>query len=158
MADGARGTRERRHLRLASSEAAEESRALVDLRRRFDDITRLVSDWVWETDDELAFTSVSARVVKVLGLQPLEMVGHALDRFCEAGDAEAVLVKLRGRSPFRNVPGAILARDGTPHRFLISGVPVFDEETGDFVGFRGTAEDVTERQAAVDALRRAGVA
>ena len=109
MADGARGTRERGHLRLASGTTAEESRALVALRRRLDDVTRLVSDWVWETDAEMAFTGVSARVVKVLGLQPLEMVGRGLDRFCAAGDAEAVLVKLRGRSPFRNVPCAIVA-------------------------------------------------
>ncbi len=40
---------------------------LAMAHERFDDIVRLTSDWVWETDPDLSITMISDRVTKVLG-------------------------------------------------------------------------------------------
>src|SRR3546814_9345242 len=48
-------------------------------------------------------------------------------------------------------------RDGSRRTFLFSAVPVFDSETGAFAGYRGTAHDVTEREARRAALIQAVV-
>src|SRR3546814_18632187 len=51
------------------------------------------------------------------------------------------------RRPFRDAPVEMRHRDGSRRTFLFSAVPVFDSETGAFAGYRGTAHDVTEREA-----------
>jgi PAS domain S-box-containing protein len=50
------------------------------------------------------------------------------------------------RRPFRNNVVALVDRVGAHHEILLNGVPVFDEKTGQFVGYRGTGVDVTGRQ------------
>jgi PAS domain S-box-containing protein len=143
-----------------------ESRLRARLRlaeERFDDIARLVSDWIWETDREFRFTLVSPRIGELLGFHPREIVGRDLFAFgrfhagltelldAPAGAAAALPDPAR-RTPFRDMPYAVAARDGRQRLFLLSGLPVFAEQTGAFLGFRGTARDVTE---AVEARREA---
>jgi len=127
---------------------------VVDIRRRLDDLTRLVSDWVWETDADLKLTFVSARVFEALGYQPVEIEGRPLLDLGDFSAAGLALSKLDERSPFRNAPCTITARNGDVCHFLISALPVFDFETGAFTGFRGTAEDITQRRITEDALNR----
>ena len=116
------------------------------LKRRLDDLTRLVSDWVWEIDGDDRLTYASDRVFEVLGLHPYELLGR---RFCDLGtfvsDTDRPL-RLQWRSPFRDLPFEALDRDGRVRTFLVSGLPIFDRETGAFEGVRGTAEDITERK------------
>ena len=45
---------------------------------RLEDITRLVSDWVWETDRDSVLTYLSPRVQEVLGYHPLQLTRAAL--------------------------------------------------------------------------------
>src|SRR3546814_5767856 len=61
------------------------------------------------------------------------------------------------RRPFRDAPVEMRHRDGSRRTFLFSAVPVFDSETGAFAGYRGTAHDVTEREARRAALIQAVV-
>src|SRR5690606_12663843 len=42
-------------------------RHLTAMRERFDDIARMVSDWIWETDRQLNITFVSSRVQEATG-------------------------------------------------------------------------------------------
>jgi PAS domain S-box-containing protein len=116
------------------------------LKRRLDDLTRLVSDWVWEIDGDHRLTYVSDRVFEVLGFHPCELVGR---RFRDLGsfvsDSDRAL-RSRWRSPFRDLPFEALDRGGRMHTFLVSGLPIFDRETGAFEGVRGTADDITERK------------
>src|SRR4051794_7702380 len=54
------------------------SRAQLHLaQERLDDMTRLASDWVWETNSKLALTYVSSRVAEVLARQPVELIGRS---------------------------------------------------------------------------------
>src|SRR5947208_3962836 len=75
------------------------------IAERLDDIARLVSDWIWETDAELVLTYVSPRVVEVLGFHPRQLIGKRfleLGRFELAPD-EAPPLDAARRSPFRDL-------------------------------------------------------
>jgi len=126
----------------------------AELRRRLHDLTRLVSDWVWEVDADLRFTYVSDRVFEVLGYHPRELYGRRLTEFADIPANGGGGGELDRKRPFRGVPAEMVSRDGKRRHFLIGGLPVFSDDTGAFKGFRGTAEDTTERKAAAQALGR----
>ncbi len=118
---------------------------LALMRERFDDVVRLVSDWVWETDPELVLTAISDRVGKVLGKLPCELIGRnllGLARTVEAG--QALQQRLNGLAPFRDQLFEAVDAAGQTRLCLVSAVPVFDIATGAHAGFRGTASDITE--------------
>ena len=125
---------------------------------RFEDIARLVSDWVWECDRNFSLTYVSPRVLDVLDVHPLELRGRNL---FDLGDFHAAspaaadrLPTPATRSPFRDETFEIVRRDGRHCIFKISGLPVFSDRDGSFLGFRGTAKDITsETEAWAKALR-----
>ena len=115
------------------------------LRERLDDITRLASDWIWETDPDLVITAVSQRITEVLGYHPRELNGRSL--LSLGGDPEgrmALQAKFAQHSPFRDEMFDAATRDGENKLFLLSAVPVFSSATGALTGFRGTASDITE--------------
>ncbi len=115
-------------------------------KRRFKDITRLVSDWIWETDNQFRLNYVSLRVMDVLGFHPYSLKNrtlHDLGAFIsDTGEPSA----LDWNKPFRDQHYVIEDSEGAPRFFLISGVPVYDPGSGKFVGVRGTAEDITQRR------------
>ncbi|HEY4135938.1 MAG TPA: PAS domain-containing sensor histidine kinase [Alphaproteobacteria bacterium] len=125
-------------------------------RERFQDISRLVSDWIWEADAEFAFTFISPRVMEVLKLHPRHLVGSSLFKLGKhrpSGDNPfAAPPDGDLRSPFRDVMYEIADGDGEKRLCLLSGLPVFDDKTGAFKGYRGTARDVT---AEIDAREQA---
>ena len=125
---------------------------------RFEDIARLVSDWVWECDRNFSFTYVSPRVLDVLDVHPLELRGRNLFEFgCFRAASRAAAERLptpATRSPFRDETFEVVRRDGRRCIFKISGLPVFSDRDGSFLGFRGTAKDITsETEAWEKALR-----
>jgi|GEM_PF-2444170 len=110
---------------------------------RLYNLSRLVSAWIWETDAEFRLTNVSYRVFDILGIHPQELIGRrlgeigafiTLEDFPEGGESQ---------STFRDVFFEAAARDGQKHLFLVSGLPVYDQDSGDFQGMQGIAEDVT---------------
>ena len=110
---------------------------------RLYNLSRLVSAWIWETDAEFRLTNISYRVFDILGIHPQELIGRrlgeigafiTLEDFPEGGESQ---------STFRDVFFEAAARNGRKHLFLVSGLPVYDQDTGDFQGMQGIAEDVT---------------
>lgn len=131
-------------------------RKLAGSTARFEDISRLVSDWIWETDRNLILTSVSARVSEALGYHPLEIAGRSLQDLPQDRDPFLqALSDTDGRRPFRDHEVRIPDRQGRLRCFLLSGLPVYCDESGDFLGYRGTASDITELRTREDALRLA---
>ena len=129
-------------------------RALVgrvaQTQERFDDITRLVSDWVWEVDRDFKFTFVSARVMEVFGIHQRLMLdtnlfdlGTVVDQDSDAPDRE-------WRSPFRDKLFRFVGADGQFRLCRLSGMPIFEPASGPFAGFRGTANDITAQLEAED--------
>ena len=117
-------------------------RDLWRLQQRYEDYLRSTVDWVWECNANLALTYVSAPVALSLGVpaqllrgRSLMELGHFED--AQAGTAEAVTA-IANRRPFRNARFVI--RNGeTEGIYRLSGVATFDETSGHFTGYRGTA-------------------
>ncbi len=138
---------------------AEQDNAKIKLAsavERLDDITRLVSDWVWETDRDVVLTYLSPRVHEVLGYHQIQLVGRPLaDLLTEPSAAIEALFAKTERRPFRNQAVKIADSGGEIHRVLLRGLPIYCPTSGDFLGFRGTAQDISELQQRERALLRA---
>ncbi|HER26364.1 MAG TPA: diguanylate cyclase, partial [Rhodospirillales bacterium] len=115
-------------------------------KRRFIDITRLVSDWIWETDPKFVLSYVSLRVMDVLGFHPYSLKGRSLNSLGKFVQEDGEPSSLNWSKPFRDELFVIVDNDAQPRHFLMSGIPVFDPQSGQFMGVRGTAEDVTQRR------------
>ncbi len=112
---------------------------------RLEDITRMISEWVWEADPEGRFTYVSQRVSEQLGFLPLQIVGK---KFSELGD----FVSKHGeptepvwKNPFRKRLFKAKDQSGAERLFQITSAPYYNPDTWDFEGATGIAEDITER-------------
>ncbi|MCG8510536.1 MAG: EAL domain-containing protein [Rhodospirillales bacterium] len=121
--------------------------------RRLDDITRLVSDWVWETDEEFRLTFLSFRVFEVLGFHSLELVGRRMTDLGTFSSEDGTPIELNWKSPFRDIALEIEDRNGSRKHFRVSGLPMYSPESGAFTGVLGTARDVTLHRRAELALR-----
>ena len=120
------------------------------------DVIRSASDWVWSTDVNLNVTYVSSRISEALGVPPQILKGRyllSLGHF-EPGSAEAAKDVLRRRAPFRHVPFIMPDDNGAQRRIHLSGVPVFHDSTGKFLGYRGTGTDVTRQHRAETIARQ----
>lgn len=135
------------------SAATKQQQIAAELSRRLDDITRLVSDWVWETNERFEITYVSERVFEVLGVLPVMLTGKTLTALGTFFSSAGKPTEMNWHQPFRDVACEIPGADGKPRLFLISGLPVYNLDTGRFEGVRGTARDVTAQRAAERALR-----
>lgn len=120
-------------------------------KRRFLDITRAASDWIWETDEEGQITFVSDRVTQAVGLPPVLLKGRplsSLGEFKKSEDGELVAeTAMLKQAPFRAAPFLITDPNGEQQIYNLSGVPVFSDK-GRFRGYRGTSDDITARLAA----------
>jgi PAS domain S-box-containing protein len=129
--------------------------ALTMAIERLEDVTRLVSDWVWETDRNLVLTFVSPRVKGALGFHQVELTGRRLTQLPVRPHAALdALGTEEGRKAFRDIDVDIPDRQGNPRHFLLSGLPVYCPVSGRFLGYRGTANDVTELRWREEALVR----
>jgi len=114
------------------------------LTSKLEDLTRLVSDWVWETDRDLDFTALSARSLDILGRHPQELLGTSLMALPERPGAAFLSTLQDGcRTPFRDLEIDVRHANGDMRHLRLCGLPVYDQLSGDFVGLRGTAADVT---------------
>jgi PAS domain S-box-containing protein len=127
--------------------------ALVQATTRLDDTTRLVSDWVWETDRTLQLTFVSPRVHDALGYHPREIIGRSLSDLPQrpAPRLQALIAGER-HQPFRDIEIEVKHRSGDVLLFRLNGLPVYCPDSGSFLGYRGTAENVTALRQREEAL------
>ncbi len=133
--------------------------ALARSERRFEDFAEIASDWFWEMDAELRFSWLSESVRARFGIPPewhygktrLEIAATESDRVV----ARQIQELMERREPFRDVEYCRRGPTGD-HWLRISGKPIFDD-SGRFLGYRGTGRDITELKR-VEAERREAVA
>jgi len=135
--------------------------ALITSENRLKDFAEAASDWLWEMDAQLNYSSVSGRFFEISDYAPEDVIGHPHDVLYE-GPAESLdwqeyLSYLQSRKPFRDVTLGLSRKNGEKNWLRISGQPVFDQ-MHTFQGYRGTGTDITNevraREEAVETTLR----
>ncbi|MFA7430996.1 MAG: ATP-binding protein [Rhodospirillaceae bacterium] len=127
-------------------EVERRTQQLKESERRFRDMATATSDWFWETDDAHRFSWFSGEQLGRAGIDTGGLIGYTRLEFLAADvDPRAIAVHqadLDARRPFRDFTYHRYRADGRRQYIRASGVPVFNG-AGRFVGYRGTAADVT---------------
>jgi diguanylate cyclase (GGDEF)-like protein/PAS domain S-box-containing protein len=96
--------------------------------------------WLWQVDAENRVVYISSRMTALLGRSTTQLVGHSLP--AALGGTSALGRILLSRQPFANLEMELATRRGT--RWIsLSGDPIIDM-AGQFQGFRGVGQDVTD--------------
>ena len=150
-----------RRLERQAAELGQVAQALRKSEARFRDFATITSDWLWETDPQNRFTYVSESIRR-FGQNPDHTIGHTrfemiaeTDRDPEKWEEHRAM--LERRTPFRDFVYTRKFMGDREQIVSISGIPVFDD-SDTFVGYRGTARDVTAQVLAERRLRDAKIA
>ncbi len=142
--------------RSAAYQMAEAGRRESEARLR--DFVECGSDWYWETDASHRFTWHSEHI-RSFGQDPASRLGRARWELASHGDHDPGkwsdhITLLEQHKPFRNFRYARKVGDQPEQTVSISGQPLFDASDR-FLGYRGTARDVSDEMQAEQSLREA---
>ena len=130
-------------------------------RNRAEDILRDYEEtgqgWFWETDRRGLVSYVSPSVVKVLGKREEDIVGKPFLDLFDLGDANregerTLSFHMSARSSFQEL-GVRAATQGEKRWWSINGRPAYDS-FHNFVGFRGSGTDLTEKKRSQENVTR----
>ena len=134
--------------------AAEKLRAS---ERQFRDFAEISSDWFWEQDAQCRFRWLS-KTALFNRAGDRSYLGATRRELSNQDGSEPHWVEheaiLAARLPFRDFRYQLRSMEGRVRYVSASGRPIFDD-AGSFIGYRGTARDVTDEVAAADELCRA---
>jgi diguanylate cyclase (GGDEF)-like protein/PAS domain S-box-containing protein len=125
--------------------------ALLTSRQLFKDLVACSADFAWETDRNGNFKFVSERGVlgytahKLNGNPPRNLMHHRHDK--------SLPFPFDSEVPLEDAEVWLRSADGSPACLLISSVPVHSE-TGEWLGARGVARDMTDTRERDQALER----
>ena len=132
--------------------------ALKVSEERLRDFASAASDWFWETDADIRFVYHSSGYQRATGIEPQDRTGKAIGSL-RTPEEDAKTEKWAGfysditaRRPIRGFEFEVLRRSHGRAWVSISGVPRFAAD-GEFLGYRGATQDITERKLAELALR-----
>ena len=153
---------------LVSREQHREQRFEAERRRARDRIQTRARDiladyeetrqgWFWETDRRALLTYISAPVAQALGHAPETLIGRPLVELFDLADTgqegeRTLLFHFTARSAFQELPMRA-ATEGEKRWWSVSGRPIHDE-FGNFVGFRGSGTDLTEKKRSQETASR----
>ncbi len=140
---------------------AEIRKGMARLEDWLDDVIRSTVGWVWIIDANGLLTFVSPGITETLGIPCQILKGRdffSLGNFDPHDSAAAATpLDLRHRRPFRDRIFLMRDRQGGVRHVQLCGVPVFDETSGDYAGYRGTARDISDRILAEARERQAAI-
>lgn len=114
---------------------------------KFKDMAEISGDWFYEMDADLRFTYISDRFFELTQIDPDLVIGKTRDEI--SGDKlhdkswKAHLGDLAAHRAFKNFEYRLELQGAEAMVLRINGKPLFDE-TGTFIGYRGTGTDVTD--------------
>ncbi|TRZ90375.1 MAG: diguanylate cyclase, partial [Rhodocyclaceae bacterium] len=124
--------------------------ALRASETRYQDLTSMSSDWLWEQDAQFRFSEMSYGL-SITRLNPDQTLGKTRWELPILGVTEAQWQAhrqfLERHEPFKDFVYQIETAPGELRWFSITGNPVFGDN-GEFQGYRGVGKDITERKAA----------
>lgn len=132
------------------TERERERHAIRDSEARFRSLVELSTDWYWEQDAQLRFSSFSGgrfahhgKRAAMIGKRRWELPGEPI---CGSWAEHRALVE--SRRPFRDFEYRLQGGE-FPRWISVAGEPFWDE-AGKFSGYRGTACDITQRKLAAE--------
>src|SRR5262249_25261938 len=138
----------------ARRQAEGESRAS---EQRFRSLTELSTDWFWEQDQDLRFTRITGAANHPIVGELQQHIGKALWEMPrqDADDERCAAQRkcMLAHQSFRDHELSFPLSTGELVHMSLNGEPVLDAQ-GHFVGYRGTATDVTERKLAQQRIAR----
>lgn len=140
---------------LAAEQSARErqvaEKALRESEAKFRALVESSSDWIWEVDEQSAYTYSSPQVHDLLGFRAEELLGKTPYELMAPGEAARLRASLaeiaNRREHFRLIEIATHHKDGRPVYLETSGTPMFGAQ-GEFKGYRGINRDITGRKEA----------
>lgn len=142
--------------RIARYETQKARNVILAEEKRFKDFADIAADWLWELDADLRFTYLSERSQEITGVSPERLLGSTwrdiLTRRTRCPHAISTYVQgVESRQPFRDLEIEWRYPNGILGVLRNSGKPILDEN-GSFLGYRGTATDITVQKRAAQAL------
>lgn len=134
-------------VRTRTAELHARGAALSDSEQRFRDFAQASSDWYWEMDADLRFSYFSDRFTEVTGVDVSLLLGKTREETgvpdVDPEQWQRHLDALHNRRPFRNFIHPRQKQDGSTVWLSINGVP-YRNSDGQFMGFRGTGNEITD--------------
>jgi PAS domain S-box-containing protein len=131
-------------------------REMAESEQRFRDFAQSTSDWFWEMGPDLRFSGFSGQFTEHTRGLPTHYVGKTRDEMVSDDTPMEVrrqnVADMEARRPFRDFVYRTREIDGPSRVLKVNGKPVFGP-SGEFLGYRGTASDITEEIGAEERLR-----
>jgi len=123
--------------------------ALRESEERLRDVIFSIANWVWEVDQNGAYTYSSQKGLDLLGRSGEEVIGKTPFDFMPPDEARRIAPIfseiVANRAPIRDLENWSIRKDGERVCLLTNGVPILDKE-GNLKGYRGVDQDITERK------------
>ncbi len=140
-----------------TAEHAATRAALKANQERLQEFSAAAADWLWEIDTEYRFTLDTGRM-QAGGLVGTNLIGLTRWEMPGADPADPVWQHYRdlldARQTFHDFTFSYVGATGRRHHASISGHPLFNAD-GRFLGYRGTARDITSQVEAKTKIDRA---
>jgi PAS domain S-box-containing protein len=141
------------------TERAEAVLSIKESENRFKDFAETASDWFWEAGADGRVTYLSENFETKTGYSTQDWIGRLRIDYCPAGLEEDqarsnFLADIQAQKPFRDYMYRYTHANGAEAWVKVNGRPIFDNQ-GQFKGYRGSSEDVTERVAMENAMSEA---
>jgi diguanylate cyclase (GGDEF)-like protein/PAS domain S-box-containing protein len=122
--------------------------ALEASEERFRAVAEAASDWIWEVDNQLRLTYLSARFSEVTGYPQTQWLGQGIGQLvsCDTTPLELWLKKLSEDSNASDLRCTYRDHAGQQRHCRLSARPIIDKYA--VGGYRGTASDITDEVAA----------
>jgi diguanylate cyclase (GGDEF)-like protein/PAS domain S-box-containing protein len=126
-------------------------RRLAESEQRLADFVSTASDWCWESDAALRLLPYPKLLDGNAAFQTVASGGKARWELAYAPEDEEAMARHRAdmeaHRPFRDFTYTVIGQDGSRVSIRTSGKPIFASD-GAFLGYRGTASDITQLRAA----------
>ena len=147
----------RRHRGVEDFKIAIPEELLRQSEERFRDVLEVVEEVVWETNLEGQYTFLSKSSLDAFGVDHDQAIGMKPADFVAEDERAAIVAFFRDviteRRKFTDFQYRITTPKGRRIWVSGSGAPLYSS-TGELVGYRGTAHDVTAKRLAEEALRQ----
>ncbi len=117
-------------------------------KNRFSDFANVASDWLWETDAEGNLVFASEQMLAQLDHDTDDLFANK--NLSQLLDTPLLQVGFERKESFHDLE-LQLQLHGERHYFVFQGLAQFD--LGRFIGFRGTAVDISQQKKAQNALQ-----